>query len=47
MAKLQYGLSEEMLKNMVIANKGKISIKIKQTIISKEIIHADDYEAEM
>ena len=47
MAKLQYGLNEEMLKNMVIANKARIRAKIKFTTVNKEVKKEDDYEAEM
>lgn len=47
MAKLQYGLNEEMLKNTVIANKAKIRMKIKFATVNKEVKKEDDYEAEM
>ena len=48
MAKLQYGLNEEMLKNTIVANKGKIRIKIKISNVNKEPAKVEDeYEAEM
>ena len=49
MAKLQYSLDEKVLKNMVIARKGDIRVKVKYTTITKEVQKAqeDDFEAEM
>lgn len=48
MAKIQYGINEEMLKNMVIARKGEIRVKVKYTTVQKEKVKVqDDYEAEM
>ena len=48
MAKLQYKLDEKVLKNMVIARKGDIRIKVKYTKITKEVQKQDDdYEIEM
>lgn len=47
MAKLQYGLNEEILKNMVIARKAEIRVKVKYTTINKEVQKQDDYEIEM
>jgi len=48
MAKLQYGLNEEMLKNTVIARKAEIRAKIKYTTVNKEPAKVqEDYEIEM
>lgn len=49
MAKLQYSLDEQVLKNMVIARKGDIRVKVKYTTITKEIQkpQEDEYEVEM
>ena len=48
MAKLQYGLNEEILKNTVIARKADIRVKIKYTTINKQPEKTqDDYEIEM
>ena len=49
MAKLQYGLNEELLKNMIIARKNEIRVKIKCTTVKKEkpMVQEDDCEIEM
>lgn len=54
MAKLQYGLDKEMLKNTTIARKGDIHFKIKYTTVTIEKAAAkntapivDDYEMGM
>mgnify|MGYP003527841876 CR=1 FL=1 len=47
MAKLQYGINEEILKNMVIARKAEIRVKVKYTTVNKEVKQENDYEDEI
>ena len=47
MAKIQYGLNEGILKDMVIAGKARINIKIKYADINKEPQKEEDFEIEM
>lgn len=47
MAVLKYGLDKDVLKNTVIANKSKLTFKVKYTKITKEVVKEDDLAVEM